>query len=592
MAYKFQTGTALMSGTLEQSNKVTIDQGGLTVTAGGVTVTAGTAALQAATCTTLSATGDVDLGNATSDTVTVTGRFDSDLVPSADSAQDLGTAGLQWADAHIDVGYIDQLGAALDANSQAITNVDINSGNIDNTVIGATTAVAGTFAAVAGTTGTYSGILKTDDTTDATNKTNGSLQTDGGLSVAKKIYSGTDVVLAADSGTVTMGAATALVVSAAGAIAVNNADDSTAATNGSLQTDGGLGVVKDIIAGNDVTLKSDDAVLAFGDGADVSLTHVADTALQLNSTRQLRFNDWSANISSSAANYLDLFANTQINLSGAVNVASSTLTVNGAIVAETGLVPDAHDSSYIGTQAKGFSDLYLADGAVISMGGASETDVTFTHVADTGVLLNSTNRIQFNGASQYIGASSAADLDLAATTDINLDCTTVDINGACDISNNLTVAGVTSLQGNIDLGNATSDTITPLARFDGDLVPNADSSIDLGTTALRYSTLYVDSIVGANMAFDVETVAGGGTIAAGTDFALINTGSGVTVTMPAASAGHVVRVKLSSSIGDVILKAAAGDVIEGSAAAGSIRLESTGSAVTCVAYDAGTWFVI
>jgi len=590
MAYKFQTGTALMSGTLEQSNKVTIDQGGLTVTAGGVTVT-GSAALQAATCTTLSATGDVDLGNATSDTVTVTGRFDSDLVPSADSAQDLGTSTLQWADAHIDVGYIDQLGAALDANSQAITNVDINSGNIDNTVIGATTAVAGTFAAVAGTTGTYTGILKTDDTTDATNKTNGSLQTDGGLSVAKKIYSGTDVVLAADSGTVTMGAATALVVSAAGAIAVNNADDSTAATNGSLQTDGGLGVAKDIIAGNDVTLKSDDAVLAFGDDADVSLTHVADTALQLNSTRQLRFNDWSANISSSAANYLDLFANTQINLSGAVNVASSTLTVNGAIVAETGLIPDANDSSYIGTTSKGFSDLYLADGAVISMGDGG-ADVTFTHVADTGVLLNSTNRIQFNDASQYIGASSAADLDLAATTDINLDCTTVDINGACDISNNLTVAGVTSLQGNIDLGNATGSTITPLPRFDGDLVPNADSSIDLGTTALRYSTLYVDSIVGANMAFDVETVGGGGTIAAGTDFALINTGSGVTVTMPAASAGHVVRVKLSSSIGDVILKAAAGDVIEGSAAAGSIRLESTGSAVTCVAYDAGTWFVI
>ena len=36
---------------------------------------------------------------------------------------------------------------------------------------------------------------------------------------------------------------------------------------------------------------------------------------------------------------------------------------------------------------------------------------------------------------------------------------------------------------------------------------------------------------------DVETVAGGGTIDAGTDFALVNTGSGVTVTMPAASAG-------------------------------------------------------
>ena len=528
MAYKFQVGDARMSGSLTQEEGLTVVAGGATVTAGGVTITAGGLNLDA---------GGADFNN--------TNLTNCGAVSGVTT---LGTSGAATMD----------------------------SGGTGSTFGGALTAT---------------GILKTDDTTDATSTTNGSLQTDGGLSVAKKIYNGTDVVLAADSGTVTMGAATALVVSAAGAIAVNNADDSTAATNGSLQTDGGLGVAKDIIAGNDVTLKSDDAVLAFGDDADVSLTHVADTALQLNSTRQLRFNDWSANISSSAANYLDLFANTQINLSGAVNVASSTLTVNGAIVAETGLIPDANDSSYIGTTAKGFSDLYLADGAVISMGDGG-ADVTFTHVADTGVLLNSTNRIQFNDASQYIGASSAADLDLAATTDINLDCTTVDINGACDISNNLTVAGVTSLQGNIDLGNATSDTITPLARFDGDLVPSASSTIDLGTTALRYSTLYVDSIVGANMAFDVETVGGGGTIAAGTDFALINTGSGVTVTMPAASAGHVVRVKLSSSIGDVILKAAAGDVIEGSAAAGSIRLESTGSAVTCVAYDAGTWFVI
>ena len=57
----------------------------------------------------LSATGDVDLGNATSDTITATGRFDSDLVPSSDSARDLGTSALQWADIHADAGYIDAM---------------------------------------------------------------------------------------------------------------------------------------------------------------------------------------------------------------------------------------------------------------------------------------------------------------------------------------------------------------------------------------------------------------------------------------------------------------------------------------------------
>ena len=111
----------------------------------GATIGSETAA--GATFTTLVATGDVDLGDATGDTITATGRFDSDIVPSTDSARDLGTSTLQWAELHVDTGHIDQLGSALDANTQAITNVDIDSGNIDATTIGATSPAAGTFLA-------------------------------------------------------------------------------------------------------------------------------------------------------------------------------------------------------------------------------------------------------------------------------------------------------------------------------------------------------------------------------------------------------------------------------------------------------------
>ena len=91
---------------------------------------------------TLSATGDVDLGDATSDTITATGRFDSDLVPSTDSARALGTSGLQWSAIHVDVGHIDQLGSALDANDQAITNINVDGGAIDGVTIGTNSAVS------------------------------------------------------------------------------------------------------------------------------------------------------------------------------------------------------------------------------------------------------------------------------------------------------------------------------------------------------------------------------------------------------------------------------------------------------------------
>ena len=45
--------------------------------------------------------GDVNLGNATSDTITATGRFDSDIVPSTDGARDLGASGLEFKDLFI-----------------------------------------------------------------------------------------------------------------------------------------------------------------------------------------------------------------------------------------------------------------------------------------------------------------------------------------------------------------------------------------------------------------------------------------------------------------------------------------------------------
>jgi len=40
--------------------------------------------------------GDVDLGNSTSDTVTFTGRIDSDILPSTNNTRDLGSSSLKW----------------------------------------------------------------------------------------------------------------------------------------------------------------------------------------------------------------------------------------------------------------------------------------------------------------------------------------------------------------------------------------------------------------------------------------------------------------------------------------------------------------
>jgi hypothetical protein len=71
--------------------------------------------------------GNTTLGDATSDTITATARFNTDLVPSTDNARDLGSSGNSWKDLYID-------GTAY------LALVDINGGTIDGVSIGATTA--------------------------------------------------------------------------------------------------------------------------------------------------------------------------------------------------------------------------------------------------------------------------------------------------------------------------------------------------------------------------------------------------------------------------------------------------------------------
>ena len=162
-------------------------------------------------------------------------------------------------------------------------------------------------------------------------------------------------------------------------------------------------------------------------------------------------------------------------------------------------------------------------------------------------------------------------------------------SGNAQFASGVRVEGAALFDGAVTLGNAAGDDLTLTGRVASAIVPKADSTHNLGSDSLRWDTIYVDNIVGANIVKDVEARAGGQTISAGTEFALITAGDGVTVTLPAASAGKCLHVKLSSSIGDVILAAAAGDLVEAQA---SIRLESTGSAVNLVAYDAMTWFIV
>ena len=88
----------------------------------------------------LTVNGNTTLGNAASDTVTVTADVASPLLPSADDTYDLGAVGSEWRNLYIDgTATIDALVA---------DTADIDGGSIDGVTIGGASAAAGTFTSL------------------------------------------------------------------------------------------------------------------------------------------------------------------------------------------------------------------------------------------------------------------------------------------------------------------------------------------------------------------------------------------------------------------------------------------------------------
>ena len=174
------------------------------------------------------------------------------------------------------------------------------------------------------------------------------------------------------------------------------------------------------------------------------------------------------------------------NLTGSGTVQGTTIT------ATTAFVPDASDGAALGTSSLEFSDLFLADAGTIQFG--NDQDVLLTHVQDTGLLLSGTNVIQFNDASQNIGAPSNAILDINATDEIELNATLVDVNANLDVSGTIVSAGTisgtlaTAAQGNItSLGTLTTLTVDNVIT-NGSTIGHTDDT-DLITLADGIATV-------------------------------------------------------------------------------------------------------
>ena len=102
-------------------------------------------------------------------------------------------------------------------------------------------------------------------------------------------------------GTANVGAVTATTGTYSGRLVVDDATEATSTTDGSLQTDGGLSVAKDAVFGDDIKLITDASVASFGVNGEITLTHVHNTGLLLEDSGgspTLQFHDSNESVSS------------------------------------------------------------------------------------------------------------------------------------------------------------------------------------------------------------------------------------------------------------------------------------------------------
>jgi hypothetical protein len=157
-----------------------------------------------------------------------------------------------------------------------------------------------------------------------------------------------------------------------------------------------------------------------------------------------------------------------------------------------------------GTAAEGGPITKLLGTALTIGDGTAGTDIAVTFDGETAdgvltwmededyfkfsddILMNSTERLNFGDTGTYIFQSTDGQLDIVADTEVQIAATTIDINGAVDISGALTLAGTT-------LAETISDTVGAMVTSNTEsgitvAYDDADNTLDFTVGTLNQNT--------------------------------------------------------------------------------------------------------
>ena len=450
------------SGELEDSGNLTFDGSILTTT--NVVVT-----------------GDTDLGNATSDTITATGRFDSDIVPSTDNARDLGASGLEFKDLYLD--------GTANIDSLVADTADINGGTVDGAAINSTTIGASSPSTGAFTTLSANGNVDlgdaTSDTITATGRFDSDLtpSTDGardlgasGLEWQDLFIDGTAKI---DTLTVDENATVAGTLDVNSSLLTVGVGLTDVIVRGGMRVTGIMSVGNGTVTIDETTVKTGTSNL-HNVGIEIAGVNTlgADTPIGENATI---FNNGNATFAGEVtAATLDISGN--IDIDGTTNL--DAVDIDGAVDMASNLTL-AGNADFNGN---------------LDVDGTSNLDaVDIDGAVDMASSLTLAGNADFNG-----------DLDVDGTTNLDV----VDIDGAVDMASNLTLAGDADFNGSLDVDGTTNldatNVVGALGVTGSATVDNL--SLDGNTVTTSSGNLTIDSAGGTTTINDACVISGNLTV--------------------------------------------------------------------------------
>ena len=300
-----------------------------------------------------------------------------------------------------DAGIVIERGSAANAFIGFDESADkfiVGTGTFTGATTGNLSITTGTLVAnLDAVTVTTSGVVSVDDTTNTSSGTTGSIHTDGGLGVALNLFVATNATV---SGTTLMTGVT---------------------------THGG-NVVSD-------TDSTDDLGTTGVRWANLFVDAITATD-QITATGFTGTLDGVLGSGSAAAATTTALASTTITASGIIKTDDTTnasTTTDGSLQTDGGLsvVLDA----VLGNDIK-----LRSDSSRVLFG--TNLEVSLTHTNDVGLTLNSTNKLMFNDATQFIQGASGTVLNIGATDEVDITSTLIDINGNVEISGTTAQVGV------------------------------------------------------------------------------------------------------------------------------------------------------